>query len=1013
MITFLVVVLLSAAFVGLVRRRGTADATLLTALAGLLRRRGVFARQDLISDLAIIDIARIAVGVLATMRYGEILVGGWMVGNTTTLALTGATVLIAVCVLIGFMAPVAIFLLMASANILVDNMLGASTLGSMVMSMVLLLLLLAPAGRRISVDSLLVTGDGALSRIVAWLWRITGTPDPDRLLVAKAAALFAYFCVCLYSVSWHLNDEAWQSGMVIAWVMLSPASNPALHEQAWDLYQSSPWLFVNLSRVSIYGMYVWYVLVLPGLFMGRLVRSFVIGWGLAFFLISTFVLPLQFLGWYELVFWFVLFFPARWLIGREAVSIAVLFDDRCNLCDRTVRTIAWLDIFGQVEFRPIRRNLAFAEQHGVTLDQGLIDLVGIDLRNSRHFIGYALYETLSRRLPLLWPVFIPLMLGRWFRVGMWCYRFVADRRIRLFGVCTASAIPDRFVGARQALTPSIFGSRPVQVWTTALSSVFLALAVLSAAFLARLPLGSTDGDLGPVGRFSRTIVGAAPLGFGIGKINVFNEADLSAFHTHLSRYFVEEDRQFLSLDAEKRLEFYKNDKGIYKFTANFRAMSRTNIGCEPSYISKMAGLYQDFVQFSEEGDEKDYMVVSLILNSWPSYDDFLKYEPIEPASFVLCRATFDLTAGSLVALEFDQEGVDEALHRAKLPRIFSASGMPLSLSYPCRADAGWINTLVQSQQPFASNRELVAAALELLPERYGEFQLACAARAYAVIKREPRLADPNALRGNAASCGAGLALLHELEAATSGSEEIHEDIKVGLARAEAAQARGDVRGCVRAAALGRARFSQAILSTTAAQAVMPPPSIVPPEAGPLAIAYPCLADAGWINTLVESQQPFASDRGLMTAALDLLTDQSLGGSWSALGGSIRSSSANRAWLTPMHFPVAMRAALQGCSYYGNCEKQHRLQPLCKRLSIRISPWPWPHVPTVLRGPVPAMQQPDAPSFCKPWWPERQLRRERIRGRCRGRRHRPDPRNEMGQASVSLEAGAIRSDRQAG
>ncbi|MCH3797064.1 DCC1-like thiol-disulfide oxidoreductase family protein, partial [Campylobacter jejuni] len=79
----------------------------------------------------------------------------------------------------------------------------------------------------------------------------------------------------------------------------------------------------------------------------------------------------------------------------------------CNLCDRTVRSLAWLDIFGRCEFLPIRRNLDFAQRHGITLEQGLTDLIGIetDSGKSEHHAGYALYLLLSKRLLLLWACY--------------------------------------------------------------------------------------------------------------------------------------------------------------------------------------------------------------------------------------------------------------------------------------------------------------------------------------------------------------------------------------------------------------------------------------------------------------------------------------------------------------------------------------------------------------------------------------------------------------------------------
>ncbi|RXT57333.1 hypothetical protein B6S44_02565 [Bosea sp. Tri-44] len=886
LIVFLAVVMLGICFIKLLRRSGAPDVRPLMALASFLRRKRAFPEHDFTSDFAMVDLARIAVGLLATIRYGEIFISGWMVGSASTLALAGMMVLMALWVLFGFMTPLAVFLLMSTSNILVDNLLGASTLGTMVMSIVLLLLLLAPAGRRISADSLLVTRYGLLAKTISLQWRITGDPSNERLLITKFASLFAYYCVCIYSVTWHLHDEAWLSGMVIAWVMLSPFSNPDLYEQVWSLYQFSPWLVVSLSRISIYGMFAWYILVLPGLLMGRLFRAFVIGWGLAFFLISTFVLPLRFLGWYELVFWFVLFFPARWLVGRKPLSLAILFDDRCNLCDRTVRFLAWIDIFGQCEFRPIRRNTSFAAEHGVTLAEGLTDLVGIDLHNGRRYDGYELYLTLVWRLPLLWPALIPFELGRRLWIGPWLYRLVADRRIAMFGVCTTSTIPDRFTVARQSLSTA----DQARTWPIMVSSMLLALAVLSLAFLVRLPLTGADDNPSSLSRLARMAIGSAPLGFGVGKINVFNEGDLRLFRTSMSFQFTDSDNRTIDVPDDITSIHAWTDREYYQSVAYLRAMSRTNIGCDASYIAKLGAIYKETVFADVAGFNAEFAIVSFTLDSWPSKDDLANYRPVAADKKLLCRSVLELPEGNLLSLEFAQAGLDEALKRANLPRVFSASGMPLALSYPCRADTAWINTVVETDRRFVRNRALVAAALDLIPERYGEFELACAARVHAVVEREPRLADLTALRGNPASCKAGLALLREFQRIDAGLGSLKPEIDATLTAAEGAEAAGNWATCVAAAATGRARMWAAMLTTQLPTGNLSPPEMARADLDEalkranlprvfsasgmsLALSYPCRADTAWINTVVETDQRFVTNQALVAAALDLIPER--------------------------------------------------------------------------------------------------------------------------------------------
>ena len=263
-------------------------------IVDFVKRRNALPVGSVAFETFKLDIVRIAIGGIATWRYGDILSGALQSGNSNAIAFSGAATLMAALVTVGLLTRIFSLLLMATANTIIDNFLGASTLGTMVMSMTLLMFAMAPAGRTLSLDALIFRK------------RETST---DQFVIAKLAALLAYYCVCLYSVFWHVHDEAWTSLSIIGWVMLSPAANPNYATVAWKIYEWSPVLFVNFVRLSILGMLAWYVLVLPGLFLGWVTRYFVILWGLTFFLISALVLPLSYLGWYELMLWAALFVP--------------------------------------------------------------------------------------------------------------------------------------------------------------------------------------------------------------------------------------------------------------------------------------------------------------------------------------------------------------------------------------------------------------------------------------------------------------------------------------------------------------------------------------------------------------------------------------------------------------------------------------------------------------------------------------------------------------------------------
>lgn len=792
-------------------RMGRANA----ALAAWIRKRQALPEHEVARDLRKIDLARIAIGAFATGRYGLILSLALANGSDDIVPVAGAATVLSLMVMFGLATPVVLLLLMSSANILIDNALGASTLGTMVLSIALLLFVVAPAGRTLSIDGLLHKGNGAAARGVDAMYRVFGSVSADRILVAKLAALLAYYCLCLYSISWHIHDEAWTSGLVINWVLLSPASNPHFVDLAWDAYQAAPWIFVNFCRLAILGMAFWYVLLLPGLFFGAIVRYFIIFWGLAFFLISTFVLPLSYLGWYEMIFWFALFAAGPAFGSRNAKSLSVLFDDRCNLCDRTVKTLSWFDIFGRLVFMPIRRNMTTAEKFGVTLEEGLTDLVGIEEATGKRYDGYLLYETVAARVFLLWPTWPFLWLGRKLRVGPAIYRFIADRRTRLFGVCEFSTIPDKF--ARYGYSADINSRSGAPTYSSAINAVLITLIVLSTAFALRLPTFTTAADETFPGKWAASAFGAAPLGFGIGKINVFNESDLALFTLQFSAKLQpslapsEDEILPRATVASPVPLFHMSDRQRYFIIRHARRMSRMNLGCDMDFWRDVSPMYAEALLPTARAIPNVDLVVTVGKVSWPSTKDLESYTALSPDIYDLCHGRIDIETGTLMSLEFDQKGVDSALRRMGLPEFLRSDATLVALNYPCLADAGWLNTLIDTNGELLRQSELAVSARELLVSRYGEFQINCLFRTIGIMQARPDM-DSYARESTAPSlCEAGVALAEALTEAAAPDETLQEKIGVLRTSAREARDRGETNHCIGSVVSARRLYFEHIL----------------------------------------------------------------------------------------------------------------------------------------------------------------------------------------------------------
>ncbi|UIK04917.1 thiol-disulfide oxidoreductase DCC family protein [Neorhizobium galegae] len=769
-------------------------------IAEFSRQRRALSEHGLTADLRRVDLFRIIVGALATFRYGEMLTIAISGTNVAATALAAGATLVAACVTLGLFTPVSVFVLMSTSNIIFDNYLGASTLGTMVMSICLMTVLLAPGGLTLSIDAVLVN-KRAIGKLIRTLRALTGPASEDRILVAKLCGLFAYFCVCLYSVAWHTTDEAWMSGLIISWVMLSPAANPDFFSHMWSFYNFFPWGFVALGKFAIAGMFAWYVLTLPGIFMGRWVRAFTIIWGLLFFLISALVLPLQYLGWYELAFWFLLFAYGRPFGSRSGPELAVLFDDRCNLCDRTVKTLAQMDLFSRLEFRPIRRNIEFANANGVTLEEGLTDLVGVDLTDGSRVSGFDLYYSLTSRMVLLWPMRPILWIARMTGVGPAIYRYIADRRTKLFGVCEFSNIPDRYIRPA-SLSPHDLAKDTVA--SPFFAGMVLTLLVLAMAFLVRLPIGTTDPDARPIAGMSKSIFGSSSMAFGINKINVFNAPDLALFRFGSTMYFYPDGVDLTSpspLDDENDddLLFNYSDQETYFLTSHMRRMSRMNFGCDREMAKATLPTYATISRTPAGEIPQQDVVLEFRISTWPSAKDLQSYSALEFQTWPLCRYRLNLRDGTVKDFVFVQSGLDEAVRQKGFPPILNAKFAEAATKFPCRYAAAFTYITAGPQPLDERGKKFTDAVLQLPEDAFGRFPSDCFLDTWKIINDRPDLFTGNNITITQENCEIGVEFLRRLQQSVLSDAALTAEIGAGRQRAERAASQTNSTQCLRAA----------------------------------------------------------------------------------------------------------------------------------------------------------------------------------------------------------------------
>lgn len=779
----------------LLRRSSMRSAVIRTQewLMGAVRSANGFPEYSNVSDIHRIEVVRIIVGLIAAYRYGEILFASIYLDNATAIMWSLAAVVLSILVALGLFTHVAIFLLMSSSNILIDNFIGASTLGTMVLSVVLLMCLLAPAGTALSIDSRLVRKGGRTAGLIQSLWVFGSNSSSGRIIIAKLAALFAYSCICLYSVTWHLNDDAWLSGYVISWTLLSPAANPKYSGLVWWFYETMPWLAVNLGRVACYGMFIWYVAILPGVFIGGLFLRIVVIWGLAFFLVSTFVLPLSYLGIYELLFWFALFARSTVFGGKEN-QIMIFYDDRCNLCDRTIKFLAFIDVFHVLSFLPIRSNLELAGRYGITLESGLKDLIGVHSRLSETYRGYCLYSKLSRIVFVLWPLFPFLLLGQITRVGPAIYRWIAERRIRLFGVCTFSDVPKRAVHR-------VSDSEEIKGQSIANLAIFLTLVILSLAFLVRLPIQGSHTQENWLSYSSRMLLGATPIAFGIGKINVFNLQDLKVFSG--VTYFLSSPTSIDSLheglpDSSALVRLVMDDAQRYQFIAHQRRMSRVNLECDREGWEKLAPIVAQTAKMNNY--ELETIIALQLKYPWPSDEDLASYR-IEhnDGPKALCAVNINVKTAEVTNLRFYQPGVDRVMRQKGLSSVLLAEYAEMATGYPQVLDSTFLRTLVAAS-PSNSTSIALREELETLGrDSWGVFNVDHLARTLAFEAAWPDVLSQDDLIPSADMCNVGIALGENLLSSPGFPLAIRDSFKEKLAEMQLMKRRQDFLNCQYAA----------------------------------------------------------------------------------------------------------------------------------------------------------------------------------------------------------------------
>jgi predicted DCC family thiol-disulfide oxidoreductase YuxK len=597
-------------------------------LASSLRRSGLFSSTiTLAAEIRRLDLLRVIIGVMATWHYAPEVADALTVGNSANAFWFGLTTLLTAFVAIGFATPIAATMLLLFLNTLVVNLTLDISIGSLAIAICLIPIMVAPSGHSLSIDAVLLR----YCPTVRAVYRLWGRPTIDRIQISRFLALVAFCAINFYSASSHLESQTWRDGLTTGTILLFPVIDPSYYKVADAIYARAPMLYVLWSEFTTYGMLIWQIFLLPLVLISRWTRIAAIIWGVIFFVFSAHVLHIKTLGVYEYVLFIFVFWSHTWIDGRGRHAMTIVFDDGCNLCNGTVKALAWIDLFDRLEFRPLSQNTEFARQHGVSEDEALIDLVGVS-PNGQIARGYDLYLQIAGRVLLIVPLWPILFIGGLMRVGPMAYRFIADRRRRLFGVCE----PGRYQ-PRAAWAPII-----ARESSTIFIAVLLTFAALLGAYLLRAPVIAAWAP--PLAAGSTTAFGSSPSVFGIGIINVFNEADLKLYHNTAKTGFVTTNGTGVPM------AFSFSEAVNSLLTEDLRIAARSPVFCSESWGDHIARYYADILTPSDPA--RNFLIrTEFLISTHPSREDMLHFRYAPPTWQPACTTLASISNPAIRTVE--------------------------------------------------------------------------------------------------------------------------------------------------------------------------------------------------------------------------------------------------------------------------------------------------------------------------------------------------------------------------
>lgn len=504
-----------------------------------------------------------------------------------------------------------------------ESVLGSSTLANDVAAPLSLLLMLTGAGKYLSLDALMIR---RWKQSHVFLFYTNTPPDNITIALAKFVALFSYWLVCVYSLAMHLNEPAWTTG-VAGPLLLSNNFMSQWHAGFESLFIANN-LATSIAKASIWIMMLWYVAILPLTLLGGLWRKYVIVWGVMFFSLSLVVLNLGSLAEIEFLLWAAIFWPK---FGVDSQSKLLLFyDDKCNMCDKTVQIVTRLDVFNRIRLMPVSQSTEQLQRYNIDKEDALNDLYGVNESSGQARSGYELYYWLAKRTVLLWPALPILWAGFFLGIGPRIYRIIAKRRRELFGVCTlARPKASHHIEVENNTRPS-FVVIAVAIHTLLLGTLYF--LSIPAPYLGKSGSSSPATD--------------AAKFYGIAPIDVFNRTDLRMSENWFTLTNTDSNT-ILPIFNEKgeRLPYHKSDRIYFGYTLRFRRgeINQDDCAFERQYKT-IEYLTRAWLSHSITNTKTGTFIYTQYHQSVPNNDSLIENSYKTNKSVIRCTQIYEVSA---------------------------------------------------------------------------------------------------------------------------------------------------------------------------------------------------------------------------------------------------------------------------------------------------------------------------------------------------------------------------------